>query len=135
MARKTKKTKGIIATIKPNVWPYDVLLCVESTIEEIVQHIEVKKQYKLSDKERDLFQARHFRQGRTLQLQNNAIVLWLRHKPVSPYTIAVLAHEAFHATDFILDNAGLKLTNESDEAYAYLLDFIVREALYVCSKK
>ena len=40
----------------------------------------------------------------------------------------VIVHEAFHATAYIMDDfAGVKLTRNSDEAYAYLLGYITRE--------
>jgi len=37
-------------------------------------------------------------------------------------------HEALHATAYIMDDfAGVKLTNNAEEAYAYLLGYITRE--------
>ena len=38
-----------------------------------------------------------------------------------------VAHEAFHAVHYLLDTVGMKLTDESQEAYAYLLDWVVEE--------
>lgn len=43
--------------------------------------------------------------------------------PKSNY--GVVAHEAFHATSRILDVIGLQLTDSSEEAYTYLLGYIV----------
>ena len=40
-----------------------------------------------------------------------------------------LAHEALHAAIQILGRKGMKLTDESDEAYAYLTGSIVRRCL------
>ena len=52
-------------------------------------------------------------------------VIWLPYKaPVS-----VIAHECFHAVYYILMKRGLWLTDSSDEAYAFLLQFLVKNIL------
>ncbi len=43
--------------------------------------------------------------------------------------VAMLAHESFHATDFVLSDRGFKLSDDSDEAYAYYLSWVFRECL------
>lgn len=41
---------------------------------------------------------------------------------------SVIVHEAFHATAHIMNGfAGIKLDNNAEEAYAYLLGYITRE--------
>ena len=50
--------------------------------------------------------------------------------PVLPHTIdefATLIHEIEHATFYILDNAGMVHTKESDEAYAHTQGYIFSE--------
>lgn len=42
---------------------------------------------------------------------------------------ATLAHEALHITSGILGWRGLKLTDDSEEAYTYTMTHIIREAL------
>jgi len=37
----------------------------------------------------------------------------------------LISHECFHASHWLMANRGLKLTDDSEEAYAYLLQFIV----------
>ena len=39
----------------------------------------------------------------------------------------VIAHEVFHAVEFLFDKIGMKLTHKSDEAYAYLIQYVVEE--------
>ena len=48
-------------------------------------------------------------------------------------TNGVIAHEAFHAVDTILSYAGCELTNESSEAYAYLIQWITKQIYKVFS--
>lgn len=45
---------------------------------------------------------------------------------VSPEAdVGTLAHECFHATSAILNYVGTTLTSETEESYAYLLDWLV----------
>jgi len=43
-----------------------------------------------------------------------------------------LLHEAFHVTVWIMNEKGCTLTNESDEAYAYLLEYVYKNLLQKC---
>lgn len=38
-----------------------------------------------------------------------------------------IAHEAFHSVFMILHDAGLAVSDDSQEAYAYLIDFVVSQ--------
>lgn len=40
-------------------------------------------------------------------------------------THGIIAHEALHATFFILSSRGLKYSQKSEEAYTYLIQFII----------
>lgn len=62
------------------------------------------------------------------------MLLWIKHRPRNPKTYSVLAHESTHAAIEILTRAGIKLVDESDEAYAYLVQHIMREALYITNR-
>jgi len=42
-------------------------------------------------------------------------------------TAGTIAHEAFHAAFMSLHDAGLAVTDDSQEAYAYLIDYIVSQ--------
>lgn len=46
----------------------------------------------------------------------------------------VIVHEAFHATVCLLQNKGLKLKRSSEEAYAYLLDYIYGELVNITKR-
>lgn len=50
-------------------------------------------------------------------------LLWFRPRPAG----WIVAHECFHATSFILRESGLVLTNDSEEAFAYYLGWLVRQ--------
>lgn len=42
-------------------------------------------------------------------------------------TPCIIAHESFHATTHILKSAGVKFSANSEEAFAYLIAYLVRE--------
>lgn len=43
--------------------------------------------------------------------------------------LSVLAHESFHAAEFVMRERGCTLTDSSDEAYAYYVSWTFRECL------
>lgn len=60
--------------------------------------------------------------------KGTAIALWFPswwHADDAQY-LSVLAHECFHAAEFVLRARGMKLTDESDEAYAYYIAWMFR---------
>lgn len=68
--------------------------------------------------------------GRTyFTVDGLGIVIHLEKPPRTPTAIAVMVHELSHATNEILRNAGMPLTEDSEEAYTYLLEHLTREAL------
>jgi hypothetical protein len=44
-----------------------------------------------------------------------------------------LLHECFHVVVWIMGNKGCKLTDDSDEAYAYLLEYIYNGVQQLCT--
>jgi hypothetical protein len=61
--------------------------------------------------------------GRTIFHDSGFTVI--RLKDFSDY--GLIAHECFHAVCFIFNKIGMPLTKESDEAYAYLLQYLVNQ--------
>lgn len=57
------------------------------------------------------------------------IIIHLHRSPNDSNMFGTLAHEIFHVVNNIADRAGLKLTDASDEAYAYLTGYIT-ETIY-----
>lgn len=68
--------------------------------------------------------------------QGCALVLWFPpwfHTNDGKY-LSVLAHESFHAAEFVLRERGMTLTDSSDEAYAYYIAWMFRECYRRLSK-
>lgn len=68
-------------------------------------------------------------EGITLMTSTNDVIVHLPEKPKDSKGISTLTHELFHASSFILEGAGIRHTNDTEEAYAYLLEYLVAEAL------
>lgn len=66
--------------------------------------------------------------GRTAHLSGNVIVR-IYDELKSPREFNTLVHELLHATDFILDFRGLSLVDGSDEAYAYLIGYLMEKIM------
>jgi len=47
----------------------------------------------------------------------------------SPIDYNTLVHELLHATDFMLDYRGLKLVDGSDEAYTYMIGYLMEKTM------
>lgn len=56
-----------------------------------------------------------------------APIIHIHKKPKTPFQKGILAHEIFHCTSFLLRAAGLKLTEESEEAFSYLHGFLTEK--------
>ena len=91
-----------------------------------------KKLGRMFDKETAKEISGHFSDvslGRTIILDGGQIILFIPHMPSTVSDYAVLQHEIFHATFFILEKAGIVLCEKSDEAYSYLIQFLTKRIL------
>jgi len=68
--------------------------------------------------------------GKTISKSGyNGPVVWIREEPTTPYRIGVLGHEVFHAVCRIMERAGVNLTYNSEDAFAYLYEHILDRVL------
>lgn len=102
------------------IYPFDVLVCLGSSREEILSFLK-----KNSPTESDVNALKMYGLGRTVLLDGGQTILWIKRKPKKGS--GVLAHEIFHAVDFLFDMIGIKLSRDSDEAYAYAIQHLTNE--------
>lgn len=68
--------------------------------------------------------------GKTIyDRKENAFIVWLPSLPQNPYDMQFLAHEIFHAAYLLLTGVGITLSEDSDEACAYLIGYITKRVL------
>ena len=63
--------------------------------------------------------------GHTIKTPQGLILIMLREDQRNEYD--VIAHECFHATEFIMEYIGMPHSNDTSEAFAYLLGYFVKE--------
>lgn len=68
-------------------------------------------------------------EGRTLSKKGFAPIIWMKQFPETVDGIACLSHEAFHATCRLLEEFNMPLGKDTEEMYAYIVDYIVSEVL------
>lgn len=67
--------------------------------------------------------------GHTCVVGDVGFVVHILEEPLSGSSIGVLVHELSHVTNSILRDSNIPLTEETEEAYTYLLEYLTREAL------
>ena len=104
--------------IKCQVYPYEIMVLMGYDFDEITS---VLSAYVPEDIESEISLINTDSVGATAML-SNGITLMRLDAEIKPEKLnGIIVHECFHAVKFILDELGMKLTNESEEAYSYLL--------------
>jgi hypothetical protein len=65
--------------------------------------------------------------GRATLFPCNRTLIRLKNYPTTATDHGIIAHEIFHAVDFLLERIGIKLSGDSGEAYAYLIGYVTQE--------
>lgn len=126
MAKKAKihKKAGFLF-IKGQTFPYDIVVCIGVTKEDIIKYFEKKFINALQKDDIEMLDVSGSH-GRTIRLENKAMILWLKKFPTTPEDFDYLSHEIFHTADLILRGLGAKLSDDSDEIWAYHIGWITR---------
>lgn len=100
--------------------PYidSIYIYINPNTQETVEHLQTS--YGLQVTEEEIFEASGYSFS-----QGGLFVIWLYdHKSIS-----TLSHEVFHTTVELLRRAGLTLSSDSEEAYAYQIAFITKQII------
>lgn len=121
----SKKTKNISFIIKVDVYPFDILVSINQTDDQLGEILDT---YDLSKKDIRLTKYRSKTSlGSAAMFSSNRSFIRLRKLPSTYEEFGTLAHEIFHVAAFILDRIGVELKMDvSDEAYAYLIGHITK---------
>lgn len=109
------------------IYPFDIIFSFGNTNQEIAELLE---RYEIADSDIELAMMDDDMIGRTVMFETNQTIIRMKSLPLTPKEYGTLFHEIFHAVTFIMDTIGMKLkVRVSDEAYAYLIDFITTQCL------
>jgi hypothetical protein len=75
----------------------------------------------------DTLKTFQFKEGKSVMFPTGQTLLWLNEKPNSVNGLATLNHEIFHCACFILERVGIIYSETSDEAYAYLIEYLTKQ--------
>jgi len=114
-----------IFKISYQVYPFDVLVCIGSTMEEILKYLDSKYGIVLQEDDKVLLELNG--EGKTLMLDSNQTILRLKKLNKTAESLGYLTHEVFHAVDMLFRKINIRLSEDSDEAYAYAIQYLVKE--------
>jgi len=106
------------------IYPFDIMVSVSETDNEFKRAV---KDYDIKDDSIANFKKHPISLARTTMLEGGQTIIRLRRYDGTAEQRGTVAHEIFHATIFILNRIGMDLTLESDEAYAYLNQYITEK--------
>lgn len=125
------KSKGKSFIINLVVYPFDILVSIAETNDEFLKSI---KKYitpecleDLKD-EKIVFNMPETCNGRTVQLLDGGqTIMRLPKRITTCEQYGTLAHEIFHAVEFIMRRINIKLSENSDECFAYLIGYVTTQ--------
>lgn len=115
----------MITVIHAGIYPFDIMLAVDES-DESLSNVLTQSGIDI-DKYPACFLENDTVKGRCVFFEGNQSLLRLRSIPEDIFEYGVLHHEIFHVCAFILFKVGIPLTQESEEAYAYLIQFITEK--------
>jgi len=123
---KSAKRKAIISF---EVYPFDCAVFIGHSDEEVEKEL---RDIGLDLSSEELEAIRMEGDGRSAMLEGGQSVLRLKKlSKVSMKDMGVLSHEVFHVVDFLFERIGLQLTRSSDEAYAYMIQYLTKKVLEI----
>ncbi len=125
MKTQKVKTRNTIFKIEP--YHGDIMISVGETEAQVMDRIKLSG-YVLDDEDKSHIDFSH-KVGKCLMLKGGQTILWLSRFNGDRFSICTLAHELFHAVCFKLDHVGVEFCEESEESYAYLLDWMMNKTL------
>lgn len=124
-----KKQVPVNFIIKCHIYPFDVMVSIGETDEQVGKHLDKHLPDMLTEDEINSCRyTRDISRGEAVMFGCGASFLRIRKLPSTPGEFGTLAHEIFHIATFIMNAVGMKLKlRVSDEAYAYLIGYLTKE--------
>lgn len=117
------------------VYPFDIMFSVGETDKQLMDAINDRmdnEDSKVFLEDELLFNVPPTRLGYTLHnLKGGQTVVRFRNQPKTD----VVAHEIFHAIEFIFDRIGLPHSRDTSESWAYALQYVTKEFYYNLNHK
>ncbi len=115
---------NIFKIIQLDVYGHDVAVSIGQTDEDLYEQI----QENISRKQFDKHMANQKSIATTHKLKTGSILIRFKDDINDP---GIVAHEAFHAVVFLFKKIGIDFVYESEEAYAYTLEYLTNQILNI----
>ena len=117
--------------IKWDLYPVNVVVSLGTSKKELLKFCKGN----ISDSDYQYIKKMNFELGETIYLDDGQVILWTKDYPKNNQDFSVLQHEIFHVVCFVMRTVGIKLSSNSEEAFAYLTGYytkIIYEKLNIC---
>lgn len=114
------------------VYPFDIFFSINQTDKQFrkalkaVSHIDHFDMF-MSDCRLPHMETSVPGSARTIRLRTGQTVMRMNHYDGTARMNGVVAHEIFHCIDFLFRRIEIRLSNKSDEAYAYAIGYLTEE--------
>lgn len=100
------------------IYPYNVLFYFGEDLKGFCKTKKIEYKWKEVDDQTE---------GLTLFTDSDIVIISMDYVPTDSHGYSVLQHEIFHAVSFTLRSVGINLTEDTEEAYAYLIDYLTKQ--------
>jgi hypothetical protein len=127
--KKSKRQDNIFKVIPIDIFCTDVLLSVNQTDDELYHYLDKD----FTKKDFNMFWEDWKSDARVITtFEHSFIILRFRNElKKTPDMYGLIAHEAYHVACSILSKNGIKKGRKTEEVYAYLIQYIVREIVNI----
>lgn len=108
------------------VYPFDVMVSLNQSEDDLRKCLKKHKNITEEDVE-TYFNDKSPISGRATMFKSGAVLIRMMNYPVTNNDYGNIVHEVFHAVCFVFKRINLKLSPKSDEAWAYLIDYLTKE--------
>lgn len=115
---------NIFKIIPIEVYGHDIVVSIGQTDDDLYEHI----QENISRKQFDKYMINQKSIATTHKLKTGSILIRFKDDIDNA---GIVAHEAFHAIIFLFKKIGIEYCYESEEAYAYALEYLTNQILKI----
>jgi|DEB0MinimDraft_3_1074331.scaffolds.fasta_scaffold159229_2 hypothetical protein len=118
-----KEIKKQMFFIHHGTYPFDILVDIGiHTDKQLQKFLKKEKGITLDPDSIEALETCSITGGRTVMLSGGATIMRVSNDSDTFHEF--LAHEIFHAVEFLFDRIGIQLSRESSEAYAYQIGWL-----------
>jgi hypothetical protein len=112
--------------INYEVYPFELMVIAGHKLDK-VRKLLTKRLPKNCHKEIEVLKGESL--AETFMFSCGATVILFSDRVTGKYKKEIITHESFHAVKYLMDEIGQKLTDESEESYAYLQQYIFKQIM------